>query len=67
MIKQIKEISNYYKAKNIYVWNVNRSSTKLFFEIAFQLVDVKGFVSPDPAYVGLSLFNRPIIDIDDFS
>lgn len=64
MLKMIDTVPEYLRDKKIYVWNVNKSSMVIFARLAFNGVDIAGFVVQDSKYIGESLFNRPVCDIE---
>ena len=61
MLEAIYTLKNKYKAKKIYIWNINRDSVMLFTEVAFRRIDVQGFITIQEEYVGETFMNRPIL------
>lgn len=65
MLKMIYTVPKYLRDKKIFIWDVKRNSMVIFAMLAFRGVDIAGFVVRDSKYIGESLFNRPVCDIEE--
>lgn len=61
MICTIKTLKEDLRIKKIYIWNINRDSVDLFLQAALSRIDIQGFVTIQPEYIGQSYMNRPIV------
>lgn len=65
MIKLLYTLSEEMKKKPIYIWDVSKDSITEFTKLAFRLIDVKGFVTQEKAYIGQQYMNRPVVGIEE--
>ncbi len=67
MIKPLHTLKDNYRKKNIYIWNINHTSTEVLMLLLFNYIDICGFIDPSDKYVDEELFNRPIYSKDILS
>lgn len=61
MVRLLLTLSEEMKARDIYVWNVDKDSITEFTKLAFRQIDVKGFVTQEETCIGERYMNRPVV------
>jgi len=65
MIRYLYDVKKEYKDKNIYIWDVNRSSLCVFWHCLERYLDIKGFVLHENPYAEKVYLNRPVLLLDE--
>lgn len=61
-IRFLKTFRPDWKLRSVYIWDVGRLALEICSRLLLQGVDVKGFVTDEPAFLGDRLLGRPILD-----
>lgn len=65
MIRYLYDVKKEYKDKNIYIWDVNRSSLCVLRHCLERYLDIKGFVLHENPYAERVYLNRPVLLLDE--
>lgn len=63
MLFAIHTLKKQYQNKKIYIWNINRDSIGVFTRALLRKIDIQGFVTSQPEYIGDIYMNRPILTL----
>ncbi len=66
MIQHIRVLKTSLADKDIYIWDVGKYAMWVFYGAAMRRVNIRGFVTNYPQYVGDTIMNRPIISPEEF-
>ena len=67
MIRHILVLKAALANKEIYIWDVGKHAIWLFYSAAMRCINISGFVTNYPQYVGDTILNRPIISPEEFT